>query len=252
LIGSFIVVTDATVAHLSPGTRVNLGLPGDPCKDAEEARRRIGLLRKNQWPPQASDAAASVRESLEGAAPEVAEVVQPVPVSAPQAPSAPPPASPPAPPPAVEAEAVHAEDPVAALNASVTEEAEASAEIEAEAKAALAGAGLDVSEVVEKAPAMLAGLHLWLQGHVARLGVRVVKGRWPKDVVTLPDDDPMRPLIGKLWVQQLKSMNLDLENVSPGWWLVILSGVTAMAQIGGMLAAMDEEDKQAAAAARVN
>ena len=224
LIGSFIVVHE--------GRRVNL-----ETKDASEARRRALLVEKGEWPPRGNDLAGQIHDSLEG-----------------KGPAAPPPTPPPEPLPSpISPTPIVPPDPVASpadvLNDVAAEDA---ATIESEAKSALADAGFDLGELETKAPDLLAGVHLWAQGQMCRLGLRVVKGRWPTGIPTLPDDDPMRKMLGKLWLAKLREWNLDLSSVGPGWWLVILSGVTALAQVGGMIAAMEEEDKAAALAARIN
>jgi hypothetical protein len=222
-IGSFIVVHD--------GQRVNLGT-----KDANEARRRAALVAKGLWPPD-EGAAAAVKRSLEGG--EEPPVSVPPAVPPPPAlpepievPAEPVPRAPPAPPPMPSAQAV---------NETAAAEAD---DLENQAKSVLADAGVDMSEIVAKAPSLLAGAHLYIQGQLCRLGVRVVKGRYPA-MVTLPEGDGLRDMLGKLWTAQLQKWNLDPSAIGIGWWLVIVSGVTAMAQVGGMLAAIEEEEKKA-------
>jgi hypothetical protein len=218
-IGAFLVVHE--------GQRVNL-----KTKDAEEARRRAILVRKGQWPP-SSGAAAAVKEALEGKEPLMPEVLDPPPVEAPVP-------KPTAEPPEVVAtpEAAAAPTPAAAaVNAAA---ATADDELERQAQAALVEAGVDLGEIREKAPELLAGAHLWLQGQLCRTGIRVVHGKWPK-MVTLDKGDELRGLIGKLWLKKLQSMELDLEKLGPGWWLLLLSAATGIAQVGGMLESMADE-----------
>lgn len=222
-IGSFIVVHG--------GERVNL-----KTKDASEARRRAALLVKGMWPPEGNETARAVKDSIEGAA-----EVEPAQVSPPPVPPPLPPA-PPLPPPVD-----HAPDPVSAA-AAVNAAAAEGADLDQEAAAVLADTGLDMAEVMEKAPVLLSGIHLWLQGQFCRAGVRAAKGRWPQ-MVTLPETDSLRLMIGKLWTAKLKELNLDLDNIGPGWWLLILSGVSAFAQVGAMIQAMAEEDARKAQAA---
>jgi hypothetical protein len=228
LIGSFLVVHE--------GRRVNLDT-----KDASEARRRALLVEKGEWPPRGNDLAGQIHDTLEGKGPPI----EPAPM-----PTEP---LPPVAPPAQASVPIAPPDPVASPAAVLNDvAAEEAANLENEAKSTLAKAGFDLGEVEAKAPELLAGAHLWMQGQLCRLGVRVVKGRWPTGVVTLSDGDPMRKMLGKLWLAKLREWDLDLSKVGPGWWLVILSAVTGLAQVGGMIAAMEEEDKAAAAAAKVN
>lgn len=244
-IGSFIVVHD--------GKRVNLAT-----KDASEARRRALLVKKGQWPP-AGDAAAAVKNALEGREPETDEIseseseavdgVQAVPVqtvgSGPVVPASDPGAggvgSVGAP---EDAAPIAAAD---AVNAAAGSDAELDA-LAGEAKAALADAGLDIAELREKAPQLISGAHLWLQGQLARGGVRVFKGKWPK-LVTLPPEDDLRGLLGRIDVALLARMNIDVDKISPVWWLIGLSLVTMTAQVGGMLEQIEQDEKAAEAKA---
>jgi hypothetical protein len=237
-IGSFIVVHN--------GKRVNL-----KTGDASEARRRAALLAKGEWPPQKNAAARAVVEALEGAEPPPEPPVVPTPDPSPDieaksqqqsqpAPSAPPPA-----------EGAGTPSPPAAADAvnSVAAAANEEDQLEAQARAALESAGIDLSEVTEKVPEWLSGAHLWMQGQLCRCGVRAVKGKWPK-LVTLDKTDDLRLLIGKIWQKKLAAMNLDLEKLGPGWWLLLLSGACAFAQVGGMLAELEsreEAEREAAA-----
>jgi hypothetical protein len=232
-IGSFIVVHE--------GKRVNLGT-----KDANEARRLAALVAKGKWPESDGGAAAAVKQALEGKEPDEDEVVEPAQADPPEGgragdvgpgvvrpddvlhhmDEAPQSGTPVAP---VAADAV---------NAAAAAEADA---LLSEAQATLADAGVDFAEIKAKMPALLASGHLWLQGQLCRLGVRVAKGRWPK-MVTLPEDDPLRGLVGKLDVALLARLDLDVEKIGPGWLLLILSVVTSIAQVGGMLDALAAEE----------
>lgn len=241
-IGSFIVVYD--------GERVNLRT-----KDANEARRRAALVAKGLWPPSDTGAAAAVRDALEGKGPEPDEEVQKVEpvastsldvgqVSA-RVPAAaagdesPDPVVPP----------VSPVDAAAAVNAAASIEVDE--RLVSDASAALADAGIDLAEIKAKMPSLLAKAHLWVQGTAARVGIRVVRGKWPA-MVTLPDDDPLRDIIGKLDAAYLARLNLDVEKIGPGWFLLILSAVTTIAQVGGMLELLEAQEKAEAAAKAVN
>jgi hypothetical protein len=92
-------------------------------------------------------------------------------------------------------------------------------------------------------------VHLWCQAQGLRVAVRTVKGRWPS-VATLPKEDPVRGLIGKLWVKKLEAMNLDLSKLGFGWWLLLLSAAAGFGQVAAMLEEVKElEAKETAAAA---
>jgi hypothetical protein len=229
-IGSFIVVHD--------GKRVNLAT-----KDASEARRRAALVAKGLWPPAGNDAATAVKQSLEG---EVSDDDEPLEEAAPPTVAASPvPDSRSAVPPVPDAvpvpEQVEA-DPVAAVNATATAMDAENEALLAGAKDALADAGIDLADIKAKMPTLLASGHLWLQGQLARSGVRIVKGKWPM-MVTLPADDPLREMIGKLDAAFLARVNLDVEKIGPGWLLLILSAVTTIAQVGGMLEGLAQQEK---------
>lgn len=214
------------------GRRVNL-----QTQDANEARRRAVLLSKGQWPP-AGDAAAAVTAALEGKEPAAEHVpapdgapgpVQPVVENRPAAPVV---------------------DAAAAVNAAAAGAAQEQ-QLCNEASKALQEAGLDFEEVKAKMPSLLAKGHLWLQGTVARIGIRMVKGKWPR-MVTLAEDDPLRDLMGKLDMAILNRMDLTIEKIGPGWFLLGLSVVTTLAQVAGMMEALDEEAKAEAAKKAVN
>lgn len=238
LIGSFLV--------LHEGRRVNLGT-----KDASEARRRAALVERGEWPPEGTDAAQAVKEALEGAPP----VADPRPSTSEPMPAAPPPlesnpgnvgsdgkAAAGAPPPAPAA-AVPPPPAAEAVNQAAAASVDQAAELEAEAKAALEAAGVDLSELQTKAPEVLGKLHIWLQGQALRVPIRVFKGSWPP-FAGLGDDPEaasLRNLLGKLWAAKLAQLNLDVSKITPGWWLLILSGVTAFAQTAAMLEAMKPE-----------
>jgi hypothetical protein len=236
-IGSFIVVHD--------GRRVNLGT-----KDASEARRRAALVARGEWPESDGGAAVAVKRALEGKEPDEVENVAPVQAPIVEAgrasnvgPSA---VRPDDVLPRVD-EAPQPGSPVAAadaVNAAAAAEADA---LLSEAQTTLADAGIDFGEIKAKLPTLLASGHLWLQGQLCRAGIRVVKGRWPL-MVTLPEDDPLRGMIGKLDAALLARLDLDVEKLGPGWFLLVLSLVTSIAQVGGMLEALAAEEQ----AAKVN
>lgn len=242
LIGSFIVVHD--------GRRVNL-----QTKDASEARRRAALVERGKWPEEDASAARAVKEALEGA--------PPVPSSIPSSenqPAAPPlksnssPPLPEAKPAADTTQTVPAagssppSQAADAVNATAAAAADEAAKLDAEAKAALANAGVDLSELQAKAPEFLGKVHVWLQGHALRIPIRIVKGKWPPFADLGDDGAELRNLIGKLWATKLAALDLDVSRITPGWWLLILSGMTAFAQAAAMLEAMrvevEEETKQ--------
>jgi hypothetical protein len=232
-IGSFIVVHE--------GKRVNLGT-----KDANEARRRQILIEKGMWPEPAGDAAAAVKQALEGKDTDEAENVVPAQAAAVEggrAGNVGPGAVRPDDVPHRVDEAPQSGTPVApaadAVNAAAAAEADA---LLSEAQTTLADAGIDFGEIKAKLPTLLASGHLWLQGQLCRAGVRVVKGRWPL-MVTLPDDDPLRAMVGKLDAALLARLDLDVEKLGPGWFLLILSVVTSIAQVGGMLEALAAEEQ---------
>lgn len=137
-----------------------------------------------------------------------------------------------------------------AVNEAAASSVDENAALEQEAKAALEAAGVDLSELTTKAPEVLGKLHIWAQGHALRIPIRVFKGSWPP-FAGLGDDPEaisLRNLLGKLWAAKLASLNLDVSKITPGWWLLILSGVTAFAQTAAMLEAMKQEAPAAAAA----
>ena len=227
-IGSFIVVHE--------GKRVNLAT-----KDASEARRRAALVAKGLWPSVGNDATSAVKQSLEGEVPDVEPLEESTPpsVEASPVPDSGPPDGPVHSP--VQVPEQVAADPVVAVNAAAAADAE-DAELLAGAKDALADAGIDLADIKAKMPTLLASGHLWLQGQLARSGVRIVKGKWPM-MVTLPADDPLREMIGKLDAAFLARVNLDVEKIGPGWLLLILSAVTTIAQVGGMLEGLALQEK---------
>lgn len=227
-IGSFIVVHE--------GKRVNLAT-----KDASEARRRAALVAKGLWPSVGNDATSAVKQSLEGEVPDVEPLEESTPpsVEASPVPDSGPPDGPVHSP--VQVPEQVAADPVVAVNAAAAADAE-DAELLAGAKDALADAGIDLADIKAKMPTLLASGHLWLQGQLARSGVRIVKGKWPT-MVTLPADDPLREMIGKLDAAFLARVNLDVEKIGPGWLLLILSAVTTIAQVGGMLEGLALQEK---------
>lgn len=230
-IGSFIVVHE--------GKRVNLGT-----KDANEARRRAALVARGEWPGSDGGAATAIKQALEGKEPDEAEVVEPVQTPVVEAGRASDVGSgvgrPDGVPHRVD-EAPQSGPPVAdAVNAAANAEADA---LLSEAQTTLADAGVDLAEIKAKMPALLASGHLWLQGQLCRIGVRIGKGKWPK-MVTLPEDDPLRGLVGKLDAAMLARLDLDVEKIGPGWLLLVLSVVTSIAQVGGMLEALAAEELQ--------
>lgn len=233
LIGNFIVVHD--------GNRVNLRT-----KDASEARRRAALVARGEWPPEDNGEARAVRAALEGAELPPLEVAEAVNAAAesesnPRAPTGAVAGGDGNPAPVADVPAAGAGSPSAAdaVNAAAAAEGE---DLDAAAKAALEGAGVDLAEIQTKLPEWLGKVHLFAQAHVLRVPVRVAKGTWPPYVKV--EQPELRNLIGKLWQQKLASMNVDLAKLTPGWWLLILSGVVALSQTAAMLEAMDGDAKQ--------
>jgi hypothetical protein len=127
------------------------------------------------------------------------------------------------------------------VNAAAAEQASLAADFQA----AMAGAGLDMSQVQSQLPDLLAGVHLALQGQIARRVILRVKGRLPA-MVTLDETDKLRTLLGRVWMVQLAQWDVHPENWKPWQLLLGLTGITAYMQIGAMLGELAAQDAGAA------
>jgi hypothetical protein len=111
----------------------------------------------------------------------------------------------------------------------------------------LADAGVDLSELSARMPQIVSGVHLWLQGQLCRTGIRLFKGVWPS-LVSLPPEDELRVLLGKLWSAVLAKWDVNPERVGVGWLLLGVAAVTSLAQVGGMLEGLKAEEEKSKAA----
>jgi hypothetical protein len=217
LIGNLLVVHD--------GKRVNLGT-----KDQNEARRRIELLVKGEWPPRDEvDAARAVKQALDPAAPSPEVLTPPPEVYSPVPPAvaSPIPVPPPAMPPAMPA--------MDAVNAA----AAAEDEIEREATQAMRSLGVDLGELAPKLPEYVGKGVVALSGQLARVPVRFIAGAWVETPKLPEEAAPLVPVMGRCLLMKLAQWGIDLEKLGPGAWLLVTFGICVTLQVAVGLSAVE-------------
>lgn len=237
-IGNLLVVHD--------GKRVNLGT-----KDQNEARRRIALLVKGEWPPKDNDAARAVKQALDpGVVPLPGLASPPEVASTPVLPPAvPPPTALPdqqAPPSGARSEGAAAGIPspaAAPVCDAVNATAAAEAQVEREAAAAMQAIGVDLGELGPKLPEYVGKGITVVSGQLARVPVRFIKGKWPEAPKLPPEAEVLRPVMGKCALMKLTQWGIDLEKLGPGAWFLVTFGICVTLQVAVALAAAEPEVK---------